>query len=184
MKHKPGQTFDVRFYLKDEFARVARKPDALSEKPKLDIDEIRVALLFDVLDKFGMSLHNQLDEFQEYVDKQKAIKDWEKAYPNKDERMFHQQLLAMTERTLADPQKRDYLSREFTVERPGGNPEFLGAFKNREADKIILALQSLYDTGIYDEGPRPTEKGVRQVYAPPRHPGTTVSHPSTGGPKK
>ena len=180
------KTFDVRFYLKDEFAKAARQDayfpfteDAINGvSDHFVADNPEIVALYKVLAKHGVSLHNQLDEFVDYCVKYAQVEDWETAYPDENERKFHQQLLAMTQATLANPEKCEYLAREFTIERAGGNPDFLGAFSGDEADAIIADLQAIFNSGVYGEGPRPTEQGVRKVYAPKRHPGTTVAHPS------
>lgn len=182
--HTKDSTYDVRFYLKDEFAKAVRKQLAGTPPWELFLNEPGMIALYRILGEHKMSLHNQLDEFEAYVAEHTDI-DWAEKYPDEQERVFHAQLTAMTIATLQDEEKREYLGREFTIEISGGNPQFQGAFKGDEADEIIKDLQSIFNSGIYGEGPRKTEKGVRKVYTPPMHPGTTVPHPGSnkGGPK-
>jgi hypothetical protein len=183
-----NRTFDVRFYLKEAFANAARNHKDLSAQPGMAGDqrgeetspELSTYILLYALLSIGYGVHNQLDEFQEYVEKHDAITDWEEAFPEENERKFHQQLLAMTKATLADPVKCEYLAREFTVEKLlEDTPQFQGAFtEGKEAEAIMNFVKvTLERFDMAGEGPRPTDGGVRKVYAPKRHPGTTVPHP-------
>ena len=161
--HNPDKTFEVRFYLTQEFAKAVRMGEA---NPALDP-------LRDILTRHNVTLHNQLDEFQNFLLAMQKVDNWGKAYPDPDERKFLRELEAFTLPAVLDDSKRSYLSREFTIERAQG----LGSFKGNEADALIRDLQTLDGSALFGEGPRAMDKGVRKVYQPARHPGTSGPNP-------
>lgn len=163
------KTFEVRFYLKQEFAKAVRDG--------ADIPELKP--LRDILERHNVELHNQLDEFQAFLLKAQKVENWKEAYPDGAERKFLQEMEAFTLSTLMKDEKRAYLSREFTIERSRGK----GPFKGNEADALIEDLQTLNDGdgALFGESPRATDRGVRKVYRPKRHPGTTGTNPDILG---
>ena len=161
------KTFEVRFYLKEEFAKAVREDRSLKELEPLN----------KVLEDHGLGLHNQLDEFESFLQKLPAEQEWDKTYHDPDVNKFLKEMKDITVKTVSNPDKREYLSREFTIEPPEG----VGPYKGNEANKIIKDLQKLSSLGIFGEGPRETVKGVRKVYKPKRHPGTTGKNPDILG---
>jgi hypothetical protein len=151
-----GGYFEVRFYLTKEFAAAAR---AGEEIPGLAA----------ALKQIGGSLECQLDEFQNFLFEKQKIGNWEQAYPDAAERKFQKEMEAFTLKTLLNDGKREYLAREFTVAVKGNKN-----FRDSEADAVIAVLQTLDGKGIYGKGPKQTDKGVRKVFFPPRHPGTSA----------
>jgi hypothetical protein len=155
------KTFEVRFYLKEEFAKALRQGQDLPElKP-----------LKDVLTRHDVGVHNQLDEFQSFLTKLQKIENWEQEVQDPDHRLFLRELEEFTLKTVLDDSKREYLGREFSVEPKNG------PYKGSEADRLIKDLQALEPFNLFAKGAAKTEKGVRKVYRPKKHPGTTGPNP-------
>lgn len=157
------KTFEVRFYLKDKFAKAVREGRSLKELEPLN----------KVLKDHNLGLHNQLDEFEGFLQKLPGESDWDKNFADPEVSKFLKEMKDITVKTVRDPSKREYLSREFTIEPPDG----AAPYKGNEANAVIKDLQKLSTLGIFGEGPRKTEKGVRKVFRPKRHPGTTGNNP-------
>ena len=149
--------FQLRIFLKEEFARAAaRHEQAEGLKP-----------LQDVLKKHGASLdHNQFDEFSEFVENIKA-------HPSALAHEQTRKLLELTEKALANPEKVSYFKREFTVSLNGRE-----RLSGNEADALMADLAALegkvLTAGKAFNGAGQPVPAVRKSYYPKnnRHPGT------------
>lgn len=148
--------FQVRVFLKKEFAEAVSR----GEKPA-DMQP-----LFDVLAKHSAALdHNQLDEFEQFV------VDAEAGRKTKIPADQVAAVLDLTKNSLANPEKRSYFAREFTLSVNGKD-----LLSGTSADKLIADLQALGDGPILTSGKAfahgmGREVGtVRKVQLPKKHP--------------
>ena len=149
--------YQVRIFLKEEFAEaVSRKSIPAEMKP-----------LMDVLARHNATIdHNQLEEFTAFV---KAIE----AHPEVLNQGSLKKLFDLTKNSLANPEKRSYFAREFTL-NVNGKVMLVG----HQADALIADLRKLADGDILTSGKafRPGQDKavatVRKSYFPKRHPGT------------
>ncbi len=149
--------YQVRVFLKQEFAEaVNRKSIPPEMKP-----------LMEVLAKHNAKLdHTRLQEFSDFV---KIVEE----HPEIQTKGTVQKLYDLTKNSLANPEKRSYFAREFTLS-VNGKMMFTGP----AADALIADLKTLGDGPILTSGKvfRPGKSKdaptVRKSYLPKHHPGT------------
>lgn len=149
-QHRPYQ---IRLFLREDFAAAAMRheplPDALTK----------------ILARHGATLdHNQLEEFESFV---KMVE----SRPNIEEGSPMHRLYTLTKAALANPEKRSYFAREFTLS-VGGKEILAGP----QHDRLIAALRKLDGTvltaGKAFRGQGVDVPAVRKSFVPKRHPGT------------
>jgi hypothetical protein len=171
---KDQRGFEIRFYLKDEFAKALRKGESHPGLTPLN----------DVLVKHNVGLHNQWDQSVKTLKEMQQVRNWDQSTMSEQEKKWGWDMeVYILDRITSDCDERgrgwvpsDYLRREFTIERADH-----GMYKGNEADQLIADLQSLYEApdSVFGEGPHDRDRGVRKLYRG-IHPGTTVPAPGQG----
>lgn len=154
--------YQVRIFLKEEFAKVAGWPELVATE---------MAPLADILEKHNAEIdHNQFDEFSEFV--KNMLDNWDSVPANQKD--FCKKLAGLTTDSLLTDEKRPWFKREFTLSMNGQT-----AFVGGEADALIADLQTLGDGPILTSGkafmpgaPARDVPPVRKSFFPTRHPGT------------
>jgi len=147
-ENKPARTFEIRFYLTRAFA------DAVRAGKTQGIEK-----LTDVLSRYGATLENQLDEFQDHLMRWQEIANWEEAFPDPGQRANEMWFEKFTLATVLNDRKREYLSREFTLAID--EKKF---FSGNEVDAIVADLEAL-GPEVIGTGPRIEEPVTRRVYS-------------------
>jgi len=143
------KTFEVRFYLTRRFADAVRQGrDIPSMKP-----------LKAVLEKHGVTLQNQLDEFQDHLKKWQEIQNWADYYPDEQTIANEHKFEKFTLNAVLDDRKREYLSREFSLVKGDKTP-----FSGLNADGVVADLEALGPKFI-GTGPRMKEPKTRKIYS-------------------
>ena len=148
--------FQVRIFLKKEFAEAVMRDETPAEMQPL----------LDILAKYNAVIdHNQLKEFTEFV------ADAEAGRKTKIPADQVAGVLALTKNSLANPEKRSYFAREFTLS-VGGKDLLQGT----AAEALIADLKTLGDGPILTHGKAFVHGGsrdvetVRKSYLPKVHP--------------
>jgi len=156
MTDKP-RLYQVRIFLRQEFADAVNRGQTPKEiQPLLDILAHHKARID----------HNQFNEFTDYVNNWKTA---DVPFPASE----REALRDLTKKSLADPEKRSWFKREFTLSIEG-----VTMLDGDKADKLIADLQTLGDGAIlikgkaFAHGPGREVTPVRKTYVPRHHPGT------------
>jgi len=148
--------YQVRIFLKKEFAEAVSR----------GITPKEMQPLLDILAKHGAVIdHNQLEEFSQFVI------DAEAGRKTKIPADQVAGVLALTKKSLTNPEKRSYFAREFTLSM-GGKDLLYGT----AGDALITDLKTLGDGPILTSGKAFAHgKGwdvepVRKSFLPKKHP--------------